>query len=101
MADAAAPEPFEGSLLEKPLQGSPPEQTEDDEEDPRLSDVADFVTKGVYEQGARKAEAMLRDGVHDVRIIGAYLYGSFVEQGLKAMPRIFRSVIMCLTESWE
>lgn len=102
MADAAAAvTPFEGDLLEEPLQGTPPEQENPEEEEPRLSTVADHVTKGAYEQAARTAEELLRDGIRDVRIIGPYLFGSFVEQGLKAMPRIFRSVTLSLTESWE
>lgn len=102
MADAAvALAPFEGDLLEKPLQGTPPEREDPEDEDPRLSTAADHVTKGAYEQAARTAEELLRDSIFDVRIIGPYLFGSFVEQGLKAMPRIFRSVIQSLTESWE
>jgi hypothetical protein len=102
MADAAAEiTPFEGDLLEEPLQGSPPEQENPEDEDPRLSAVADHVTKSTYAQAARTAEELLRDGIRDVRIIGAYLFGSFVEQGLEAMPRIFRSALLCLTESWE
>jgi hypothetical protein len=102
MADAvAALAPFEGDLLEKPLQGTPPERENPEDEDPRLSTVADHVTKGAYEQAARTAEELLRDSIFDVRIIGPYLFGSFVAQGLKAMPRIFRSVIRCLTENWE
>jgi hypothetical protein len=102
MADAVVAEvPFDGALLEKSLQGTPPEREDPDDEDPRLNIVADHVTKGAYEQAARTAEALLRDSIFDVRIIGPYLFGSFVEQGLKAMPRIFRSVIQSLTENWE
>src|SRR5689334_11398407 len=102
MADAVeALAPLQGDLLEKPLQGSPPKEENPEDEDPRLSTVADQVTKGAYEQAARTAEELLRDGIRDVRLIGAYLFGSFVEQGLKAMPRIFRSVVKSLTESWE
>jgi hypothetical protein len=102
MADAVVAEvPFNGDLLEKPLQGTPPEREDPEDEDPRLSTVADHVTKGAYEQAARTAEALLRDSIFDVRIIGPYLFGGFVEQGLKAMPRIFRSVIQSLTGNWE
>jgi hypothetical protein len=102
MADAAAAiTPFEGDLLEEPLQGAPPEQEDSEDEDPRLGTVAGLVSKSDYAQAARTAEELLRDGVRDVRIIGPYLFGSFVEQGLKAMPRIFHSASLCLTESWE
>jgi hypothetical protein len=102
MADAAAAiTPFKGDLLEEPLQGEPPELEDPEDEDSRLSTVADLVTKSAYAQAALTAEELLRDGVRDVRIIGPYLFGSFVEQGLKAMPRIFHSASLCLTESWE
>ncbi|KFE65397.1 type VI secretion system protein IglI family protein [Hyalangium minutum] len=99
MADAAELPPLDGGLLEKPIQGSPPRQDDTEDEDPRLDTVDAYVTKAEYDMAARTAEALLRDGIRDVRIIGPYLMGSFVNQGLKGMPRIFRSVITTLKES--
>jgi hypothetical protein len=99
MADAAELDPLDGSLLEKPIQGSPPKLDDNEEEDPRLDVVDAYVTKAEYDLAARTAEALLRDGVRDVRIIGPYLMGSFVQQGLKGMPRIFRSLIVTVKES--
>lgn len=99
MADAAELDPLDGGLLEKPIQGSPPKQGDTEEEDPRLDVVDAHVTKAEYDLAARTAEALLRDGIRDVRIIGPYLMGSFVQQGLKGMPRIFRSLIVTLKES--
>lgn len=99
MADADELPPLDGGLLEKPIQGSPPKQDDTHDEDPRLDAVDAHVTKAEYDLAARTAEALLRDGIRDVRIIGPYLMGSFVHQGLKGLPRIFRSVITTLKES--
>src|SRR3712207_539101 len=99
MADAEELPPLDGGLLEKPIQGPPPKQDDTQDEDPRLDAVDAYVTKAEYDMAARTAEALLRDGIRDVRIIGPYLMGSFVEQGLKGLPRIFRSVITTLKQS--
>lgn len=101
MADEASLKtPLDGTLLEEPLEGERPEPVDSEEPDLRVDDVADLVGNGAYGEAARMAEALLREGVYDVRLISPYLFGLFHEEGLKAMPVIFRSLLTTLTESW-
>ncbi|MFP2908789.1 type VI secretion system protein IglI family protein [Pyxidicoccus sp. 3LFB2] len=100
MADTALiPLPLDGTLLERPLPGSPPVTPEGGEPDARLDAVTTAVTRGEYANAARAAEALLREGVHDARLIGPYLFGAFQEQGLAAMAGLFRSIHQVLTVS--
>jgi hypothetical protein len=102
MADAAVElGPLDIHLLETPLSGAPPDSSEEEGPDPRLEAVAEHVAKGTYLEGAHAAAALLREGRRDMRLVGAYLFGAFHEEDLKAMPVIFRSIVAVLTGSWE
>lgn len=101
MADAAAiPVPFDGTLLERPLQGPPPPAPEDGVPDARVESLTEAVARGDYAGAARTAEALLRDGLRDARLIGPYIFGGFQERGLLAMPGMFRSLHTVLTASY-
>ncbi|MCP3101829.1 hypothetical protein LZ198_23410 [Myxococcus sp. K15C18031901] len=101
MADASATQvPFDGTLLERALSGEPPQDTSPDEPDARLDAVTDAISSGDYDRAACGAEALLRAGVNDARIIGPYLFGAFRERGLVAMPSLFRSLQQVLTTSF-
>ena len=62
--------------------------------DPRFTDIATLVQGGDYVEAAAKSEAILVEKNYDVRIIGYFLYGHFIEQGLPA----FADVYLCLTD---
>lgn len=100
MADAAPIlVPFDGTLLERPLEGPPPPASDGDAPDARVEALTEAVARGDYAGAARTAEALLREGVHDARLVGPYLFGSFQERGLLAMASVFRSVHQVLTAS--
>ncbi|MCP3161398.1 type VI secretion system protein IglI family protein [Myxococcus qinghaiensis] len=100
MADAALNlAPFDGTFLETPLEGEPPRAATADEPDTRVEAVTEAVASGDYATAARGAEALLREGQRDTRLVGAYLFGAFQEQGLLAMPGLFRSILLVLTTS--
>jgi hypothetical protein len=101
MADAALiPVPLDGTVLERPLQGPPPPASEGDAPDARIEAFTEAVARGDYAGAARGAEALLREGVYDARLVGPYLFGAFHEHGLLAMAGIFRSVHQVLTTSY-
>ncbi|NVJ23148.1 MULTISPECIES: type VI secretion system protein IglI family protein [Myxococcus] len=100
MADAALNlPPFDGTFLEKPLEGEPPLPATAEEPDTRVEAVTEAVASGDYATAARGAEVLLREGQRDTRLVGAYLFGAFQEQGLLAMPGLFRSILLVLTTS--
>ncbi|NTX13467.1 hypothetical protein HUA76_21915 [Myxococcus sp. CA056] len=100
MADLAQSlPPFDGTFLEQPLEGEPPRLAPGEEPDARVEAVTEAVASGDYANAARSAEALLREGQRDTRLVGAYLFGAFQEQGLLAMPGLFRSLLLVLTTS--
>ena len=62
--------------------------------DPRFTDIATLVQEGNYEQAAAQSQAVLEEEIYDIRIIGYFLYGHFLDQGIEAMADIYQ----CLTD---
>jgi len=56
-----------------------------DPADPRFVELATLVEKGEYGSAAQACEALLRQGILDVRVIGYYGYGVFLEGGVGAL----------------
>ena len=75
--------PLDPHLLDKPLAG---EASNLESSDERLEKVNLLVSRSEYVDAARAAEALLRQGIYDVRLVGPYLLGLFIENGLEAMP---------------
>ncbi len=62
--------------------------------DPRFSDIITLTQEARYEDAATKAEEIIALEIYDIRIIGYFLYGHFLEQGVGAMAEIY----LCLTD---
>jgi len=78
MAEPAKPlpeAPLDPHLLDRFLDTEAPDLESADE---RLEKVNGLVAKTDYPAAARAAEALLKDGVHDVRLVGPYLLGLFL-----------------------
>jgi hypothetical protein len=97
-AKSLPPPPLSLHLLDKPLEGEAPDLESSDE---RLEKVSILVARSDYLDAARAAEALLREGVYDVRLVGAYLLGLFIEGGLEAMPVVFHSLSHTLLGNWQ
>lgn len=97
-AKSLPPPPLDPHLLDKPLDAEAPDLESTDE---RLEKVNDLVSRSAYLDAARAAEALLREGMYDVRFVGPYLVGLFVEGGLKAMPAVFHSLSQTLLGNWQ
>lgn len=90
--------PLEPHLLDKPLYG---EASNLESSDERLEKVNALVSRSDYVDAARAAEALLRQGIYDVRLVGPYLLGLFIEGGLEAMPVVFHSLSKTLLLNWS
>ncbi|QRN93347.1 hypothetical protein JRI60_29615 [Archangium violaceum] len=100
MAESAKQQPLpplELHLLDKPLYG---EASDLESSDERLEKVNALVSRSDYVDAARAAEALLRQGVYDVRLVGPYLLGLFIEGGLESMPVVFHSLSKTLLLNW-
>jgi hypothetical protein len=62
--------------------------------DPRFSDIAALVQGGNYKEAAAKSETILAEKIYDIRIIGYFLYGHFIEQELPALADVY----LCLAD---
>ncbi len=69
--------------------------------DPRFSDIATLVQEGNYEEAAAGAEAILAEKIYDIRIIGYFFYGHFVERGIPALADIYLCLVDILNDNLE
>jgi hypothetical protein len=69
--------------------------------DPRFSDIATLVQEGKYEEAAAKSEAILAEKIYDIRIIGYFFYGHFMEQSVLAMADIYLCLADLLSDNME
>jgi len=69
--------------------------------DPRFNDIATDVQAANYIGAATQAQALLEQGVFDIRIIGYFLYGFFIEQGLASLAQVFECLSGLLRDNWE
>lgn len=72
-----------------------------DTTDPRFSDIATLVQEGNYLDAASGAEAILEEKIYDIRMIGYFLYGHFMEQGIPALTDIYLGLADLLSENLE
>lgn len=95
---ALAQAPLDKHLLDKPLTGEPQEVDSSDE---RLEKITGLVSRSAYAEAAQEAERQLRGGLLDVRLVGPYLFGLFLDGGLEALPDIFLSLSKTLMGNWQ
>ena len=65
-----------------------------------LTTLSGLAAEGGYRKLIDLSRNLLDAGVCDVRIIGFYLFGSFLEGGPAAVPAIFEAVEQALTTRW-
>ncbi|MDC0713582.1 type VI secretion system protein IglI family protein [Stigmatella sp. ncwal1] len=90
--------PLERGLLNTALEAEAPDLESSDE---RLEKVNGLVSRSDYLGAARAAEALLREGLYDVRLVGPYVLGLFIEGGLQALPAMFHSLSSTLLRNWQ
>lgn len=62
--------------------------------DSRFIDITTLVQNGLYQEAANKAEEILEEKIYDIRIVGYFLYGHFIEYGVIGLKEVFS----CLAE---
>jgi len=69
--------------------------------DPRWSEITGFVQSGQFAEAARQSEALLREGVCDVRLVGYLCFGHFLDQGPNALTAILTGLQSVLNGNWD
>lgn len=66
-------------------------------DDASLQRITDSADRGDYLEAASKAAALLGKHVYDIRVIGYYLFGVMLEQGIGQLPALLGRVHALLT----
>lgn len=69
--------------------------------DPRLADITGLTQKGKFVEAIAAIEAVFEEDVYDLRLLGFYVYGVFLERGLACFEEAFTALERCLTEHWD
>lgn len=85
------------------LQGSFPvtENPGLDSTDPRFDEIVTLTQAGKHEEAASYCEAILVDGIYDIRLICYFLYGHWLEQGLASLVDVINCLNHIIIENWE
>ncbi|MGK3983870.1 type VI secretion system protein IglI family protein [Sorangium sp. So ce136] len=86
------------AVLRGPLPVSPNPGLESD--DPRLQRVTYFAGRGDYDEAAAAAQAVFQRRIYDVRLIGAFLAGAFLQDGVVALPDILACATAALGDDY-
>lgn len=73
-----------------------PEQVE-----ARVDRIIALTARGGYDEAARASEALLREGVRDVRLVAPYFFGIFLAQGPQSLPALLSALRQVSTRGWE
>ncbi len=69
--------------------------------DPRLADIVTLAQNGDYQGSAAQAQAVFEEDIFDIRIVGFFLYGIYLETDIVALYDIFQTLIRLFQENWE
>jgi hypothetical protein len=67
----------------------------------RVDRVMAQMARGSYDEAARTSEALLREGIRDVRLVPPYLFGAFLAHGPRVLPPLFSTLHQVFTRGWE
>ncbi len=67
--------------------------------DPRFSDIAALVQGGKYREAAISSEEVLKEKIYDIRIIGYFLYGHFMERAITGLTDIYLCLAALLSDN--
>lgn len=69
--------------------------------DPRLTDIITLAHNGDYQGSAAQAQAVFEEDIFDIRIVGFFLYGIYLETDIGALYDIFQTLRRLFQENWE
>lgn len=69
--------------------------------DPRLTDIITLAHNGDYQGSAAQAQAVFEEDIFDIRTVGFFLYGIYLETDIGALYDIFQTLIRLFQENWE
>jgi hypothetical protein len=83
-------------LLAGPLAPAP--ELEDAASAARITRVAQLAERGDHEAAAREAAELIEAGSYDIRLIGYYLFGMFLQRGIGYLPALLGRAAALVTD---
>jgi len=77
---------------------APSHEPEDSSSAARIAQVAQLADRGEHQAAAREAAGLIEDRIYDVRLIGFYLFGVFLQRGIAYLPALLGRVEKLVTE---
>lgn len=77
-----------------------PAERELSADDPELAQILSLADYNQFSEAAERAAKLWQERVYDARMLGFYLFGAFIDEGLLALPRIMTCVELSLTTNW-
>jgi hypothetical protein len=71
-----------------------------DSTDPRFDDIVTLTQAGKHDEAAQQCQAIIAEGVFDVRLICYFLYGHFLEHGLASLQAINLCLCNVIEDNW-
>ncbi|HEX2572925.1 MAG TPA: type VI secretion system protein IglI family protein [Polyangia bacterium] len=68
--------------------------------EPRLLEIYRLADQGEDLPAGEKAQALLKTGFYDVRLLGFFFFGAFVEQGPPCLPDLGGTLLRTVGENW-
>ncbi len=89
---------MELSILDRPLEVSENPGLETTDE--RLDDIATLAQNGDFAGAAGAAQSVFEEDIYDVRLLGFFFYGVFLEQGIASLQPVMRTLDGVLENNW-
>jgi hypothetical protein len=70
-----------------------------DSVDSRLAAITDLASRRQFSDAADRAEALIAEGIYDIRPLSCLLVAAFMETGLSALPEVFEVVGLAVGEN--
>lgn len=83
-------------LLDGPL--AAPSGSEDATSATRIAYAAQLAERGDHAAAAREAATLIEVGIHDIRLIGFYLFGLFLQRGIVQLPPLLTRATALVTD---
>lgn len=93
--------PLAPDWLLQPLPARDAANADLDPTDSRFTAMLDLVTRGEYVTAGHRAEQALHEGLMDIRVLGYYVYGYFVEKGPTSLPQVYRILLQTLASNLD
>ena len=86
------------SLVDRDLTEQNPDELSTTDE--RLAKVMTLAASDRFPEAAEQAQALFEQNIFDLRVLGSFLFGIYLERGMDVLPEILSSLVRLLSSSY-